>query len=406
MFYVGIDWADQKYDITILDEPGAVMSKPFTIKKTQQDFEQLLGRFRKMSDDPQQFKIGIETPHNLIVDFLIERGYEVFALFPGAMKSFRKRYRSSGARDDVFDAFVLADVIRTDKKCWRKVDFGSELVREIRILARDHHQKIEDQTALTNRLRSTLKEYYPEYIQFFSDVACPSSLAFIQNYPDFNSAGELTCEQLAAFFKEQNLRNGKKLNKIYNLLHQKHLEVPQTLVRTKKLKALATVQELLSLAPTMEMYKNLLEQLLGQHPDGEIFLSYPGAGFIMAARLLSIFGDNRELYGDVSELQGLAGSCPVTAKSGKNFKVIYYRVACNKFFRDVMINLAFSSLRQAKWAMAYYQKHKELGKTHQHTLRCLANIHLRVLFAMWKKRCKYDENVFLAQRARVSISTN
>ena len=225
MYYVGIDWADQKYDIVILDDRGDFVSKLFTINKSQKGFEKLLDRLRELSYDPQQFMIGIETPHNLVVDFLIDLGYFVFAIFPGSMKSFRKRYRSSGARDDGFDAFVLADVRRTDKRCWRKVDFGSDLVREIRIVAIDHHQKVEDHTALSNRLRSTLKEYYPEYIQFFSDVACPCSLAFIQGYPDFNSARQLTREQLSAFFKEQNLKNEKKVNKIYNLLHQKHLIV-------------------------------------------------------------------------------------------------------------------------------------------------------------------------------------
>jgi transposase len=401
MFFIGIDWADQKYDIMILNESGKVISDLITISKSRKDFERFLDRIRKLSPCAQDVKVGIETPHNLIVDFLIELGYSVFALFPGSMKSFRKRYRSSGARDDEFDAFVLADVLRTDTRCWRKVDFGSDLVREIKILVQDHHTLVEQQTALINRLRSTVKEYYPEYVQFFNDVACPSSLAFIQTYPDFQLAKTTTRGQLSAFFKEQNLRNHKKVERIYNILHQKHLQVSEILVRAKKLKAMATVQELLSLTPSVKMYAEQLEQLLKQHPDSEIFLSYPGAGPVTAARLLAFFGDNRKLYVDVSELQALAGTCPVTEKSGKNFKVIYYRVACNKLFRDIMINLAFSSLRQAKWAMAYYQNHKKHGKTHQHALRCLANIHLKILFAMWKSRTKYDENIFLAQRARV-----
>jgi len=385
-----------------LDDWGDFVSKQFTIKKSQKGFEKLLDRLRKLSFDPQQFMIGIETPHNLLVDFLVDLGYCVFAIFPGSMKSFRKRYRSSGARDDGFDAFVLADVRRTDKRCWRKVDFGSDLAREIRILAIDHHQKVEDRTALSNRLRSTLKEYYPEYNHFFSNVACPSSLAFIQNYPDFNSARQLNREQLAAFFKELNLNNRGKVNKIYNLLHQKHIIVQDTLVRTKQLKALATVKELLALNPIIDEYFNRLEQLLDLHPDSEIFLSYPGVSIVLAARLLAFFGDNRELYNGASELQSLAGTCPVTEKSG-NFEVIYYRIACNKLFRDVVNSLAFSSLRQAKWAMAYYQKHRESGKKHQHTLRCLANVHIRILFALWKNRTKYDENIFLAQRARVEF---
>ena len=177
MYYVGIDWADQKHDVTILDANGQVILGNWTLPKSQAGFEELLDRLRKLSDNPEELHIGIETPHNLLVDFLVDSGYPVFAIFPGAMKSFRKRYRPSGARDDRFDSFVLADVKRTDTACWRRVDFGSEAVREIRLLARDHHGLVESHVALHNRLRSTLKEYYPEYVHFFANVACATSLA-------------------------------------------------------------------------------------------------------------------------------------------------------------------------------------------------------------------------------------
>jgi hypothetical protein len=128
------------------------------------------------------------------VDFLMDRDYVVLAMFTGAMKSLRKRYRASGARNDRFDAFVLVDVLRTDTRCWRQVDFGSDLVREIRVTVQDYHAVVAVHTALTNQLGGTLKTYYPEYHQFFNDIACPSSLAFIQAYPDINAAHQLTRE--------------------------------------------------------------------------------------------------------------------------------------------------------------------------------------------------------------------
>jgi hypothetical protein len=410
MYYVGIDWADQKYDVMIVDHHGTIISQNLTIKKNPSGFEQLLDRLRRLSDDPQQFKIGIETPNNLVVDFLVDLGYPVFALFPGSMKSLRKRYRTSSARDDQFDAFVIADTLRTDQanpkavSIWRAVDFGSELVREIRLLAHDHHDLVAAHTAFSNSLRSTLKEYYPEYIQFFADVACASSLAFLQAYSDFAAASQLPSQRLAAFFKEQHWYRRHTVNKIYALLHSKALQVPPALIRAKKLKALACVKNLLVLTADIEQYTQRLKELVEQHPDGQIFLSYPGVSHVTAARLLAIFGDNRALYADISELQGRTGTCPVTEKSGDDFRIIYFRRACNKFYRDVMQRLAFSSMHIAAWAKAFYQKHRALGKTHSHALRCLANLHSRILFAMWKNRTRYDENIFLAQRARHLIA--
>lgn len=411
MYYVGIDWADQKYDVMIVDHNGTAVSPLVTIKKNAAGFEQLLDKFRQLSDDPQQFKIGIETPNNLVVDFLVDLGYPVFALFPGAMTSLRQRYRASGARDDQFDAFVIADALRTDQarqatpSIWRAVDFGSELVREIRLWAHDHHDLIAERVRLTNSLRSTLKEYYPEYIAFFADIACATSLAFLQAYPDFDSASQLTRQQLVDFFKERHWRRRpiQTVNNIYERLQAKHLTVPAALIRTKKRKALALAKKLLAVAAEIEQYTQQLKELIEQHPDGQIFLSYPGVSYVTAARLLAIFGDNRELYADVRELQGRTGTCPVTEKSG-NFKITYFRRACNKFYRDIMQLLAFSSLRMASWAKAFYQKHRAQGHAHSHALRCLANLHLRILFAMWKNRACYDEKIFLAQRARHLIA--
>jgi transposase len=400
MYYVGIDWADQKHDGMILDHTGRVIFGPWSIKKNHAGFEQMADHLRNLSQDPEEFKIGLETPHNLLVEFLVDLDYPVYALFPGSMKSFRKRYRPSGARDDAFDAFVLADVLRTDSACWRKVDFGSDIIRETRLLVRDHHHLGHLQIDLSNSLRATLKSYYPEYIHFFSNVACPSSLAFLVAYPDLDSARKLSPQALRDFFKEHNLHNNRLINQIYTRLQQSPLRVAPTVVRAKTLKAMASAKQLIVLAHQIKPYTQRLEALVQKHPDGEIFLSYPGVSYVMAARLMALFGDNRERYLHVNELQALAGTCPVTEQSGKRFRVVYYRTACNKFYRDIMHNLAFSSLKAAPWAMAYYKHHRTLGKNHNHTLRCLGNLHLRILFAMWKHRELYDENIFLAQRAR------
>lgn len=400
MYYVGIDWADQKHDVTVVDEQGAIALKNFTIKKSPAGFTQLLEKLRHLSAEPAAFKIGIETPHNLLVDHLLDFDYAVFTRFPGTMKSLRKRYRPSSARDDAFDAFVLADALRTDKTCWRAIDLGSELVREIRLCARHHHQLLEEHVAAGNSLRATLKEYYPEAVEFFADVTCANARAFWCAYPDFAAAAQLTQEELAAFFKEHHLRNGKIVQAIYARLRQPHLAVAAPLIRVKKIKALSCVKRLETLAADLALYERRLEELVTQHPDGKIFLSYPGVAAATAARLLALFGDNRALYTDVRELQALAGTCPVTEKSGKNFHVVYFRRACNKFYRDTMHYLAFSSLKEAPWARAYYERHRSAGHKHSHALRCLANVHLRVLFAMWQTSTCYDENLFLAQRAR------
>jgi transposase len=402
MFYVGIDWADQKHDFVVLDEAGQYVVKPKTIEKSYDGFEQLRATLTKVSTDPGKVKVAIETSHNLIVDFLVELGYSVSVLFPGLMPGFRKRYRVSGARDDIFDAYVLADSLRTDKNCWHEVKPGSDLTRQIRVLARDHHDMLDKRVVLINSLRATLCLYYPEYIHFFQAFYCKTSLAFLAQYPDFEAARKLSVEEILQFFKEHGYNNSKAAGRIHACLQQPHIHVPQPLIEAKKYKALSLCRMIQYMNASVAAYESRLKELVCQHPDGHIFLSYPAVAFINAARLISLFGDDRSRFQCVEQPRSLCGTCPVTDRTGGNDKrgAIYFRRACNKYYRDVIQQVAFSSLSQCKWAKHYYDRHRNSGHFHNHAVRALANQHLKILFAMWKNKTQYDENIFLAQKQR------
>lgn len=407
MYYVGIDWADQKYDIVTVDEQGNRPIAYFTIPKSHEGFYKLLNQMSNLSSNPNEILFGIETPNNILVDFLLGFGYQLYWIQPGSMKGNRKRFRLSGARDDEFDAFVIANVVRTDLLYLRQIDFGSDLVRELRILVTDHHQLVDEQSALANRFHASVKEYYPEYSLFFRDITCPTSLSFIESYPTFNDARRLSEEQISLFLKEHGyVMRHKKADNIYQMLRQPNLIAAPIIVNTKKIKTSCLIEQLAQISKDIKFYVDKIKTVLDKHPDSEIFLSYPGVGEILAARLIAMIGDNRNLFNSANEVQSLAGCCPVTEKTGKNTRSIYFRRSCNKFYRDTIHNLAFSSLTKAKWAYSYYKKHREAGKTNAHALRCLANLHLKILFAMWKNHTKYDENIFLAQRSRIRIFKN
>ena len=411
MFYVGIDWADQKYDLFILNDQGEPVGQPLVIKKSAADFQALLLRLRKLSPNPTDLKIGIETPHNVLIDFLLAAGYPIFVMHPAAMKSFRKRYRTTNARDDCYDSYVLADVLRTDVACWHKIDRDSELTEEIRMLAVDHHHLIQEQTELHNVFRETLKAYYPEYVHFFKDLSCSTSLAFCQTYSHFAAAAKLTQEQLQAFFKEHHLWNWKRIQRIYQTLQQKPMVDAESTIHIKSTKALTYAALLVEANKSCQVYEQKIKDRLQQHPDYELFDSFPGVGDVTAARLIALFGDHRERYENVSAIQSIAGTCPVTESTGydqkskKGYRVVYFRQGCNKVYRSFIYTMAFASLTKASWAKAYYDQHRAKGHTHPHALRCLANLELKILFSMWKNRTPYDENIFLAQKTRHELKS-
>ena len=407
MYYVGIDWADQKHDIAVVDATGYEIISNMEIPKNYCGFEQLLDTLRGLSQTTRDFKIGIETPHNLLVDFLLDLDYPLYVLNPVAIKGLRKQYRPSGAFDDTFDAFVLAIALLHNQYSWRHIDLGSEPVREIRLLVRDHYHLIKTRTALIANLSAAVKMYYPEYVQFFSNIQCKASLTFLERYPNCQIAQKLSFDELKHFFKEQKAYT-IDVEKIYALLHQPHIPIPAPLLAAKKLRAINCVNMLKKLAEDIDIYAARIKALVEKHPDAKRFKTYPGVADLSAARLLGIFGDNRKRYSHYSELAMLAGTCPITERSGAFKHNVYFRRICNKFFRYSLRQISFASLKQQGWIRNYYNKQRVKGKGHNHALRCLANQHLRILFAMWKNKTEYDENIFLAQKARhqIKIETN
>ena len=137
--------------------------------------------------------------------------------------------------------------------------------------------------------------------------------------------------------------------------------------------------------------------LFEQHPDRAIFASLPGAGELLAPALLSKFGDDRARFPSPASLQALAGTCPVTDKSGKR-RVIKFRHACDRQFRHIVQQWARHSLRKSVWANAYWQQVRPRCQSDSHALRCLANRWLAVAWKLWQTGQPYDQTYHLQQR--------
>ncbi|MCH7764021.1 MAG: IS110 family transposase [Candidatus Marinimicrobia bacterium] len=166
---------------------------------------------------------------------------------------------------------------------------------------------------------------------------------------------------------------------------------------------IAIVEQLTSLYNQMKEYDREIKRLLEKHPDKDIFLSLPGAGDNLASRILSHLGDDRSRYQCVGEVRPLAGVAPVTKQSG-NYMSVRFRYGCRKPFRNALQLFAFCSLTRSQWAYHYYQKHREMGKTHNHALRLLADKWLKIIFSMWKKHIVYDERIFLSDSMKHAMN--
>lgn len=402
MFYTGIDWADDHFDFCIVDESGKRI-KQFRVQKNIQGFTKAVDHLRNLSAQVEQIPVAIETPNSLLVDYLMELKYTVYSINPKSVDRYRDRYRTSKAKDDYFDAYVLANVLRTDRHNYRPVSFGSDLVRELKILTQDREALVNTRTRLSNQLRACLKTYYPVACELFSALLIPVALEFLKTFPTLDAARRCPRQKMIEFLKAHHIYDQRSAKMICDKLQQEPIPIDPVVIRAKSRQMMTLVGLLIPLCQQIEDYDKQIAELLDKHPGKDIFLSLPGAGNNLAARLLSQMGDNRSRYQHVNQVQVYAGTAPVTRQSG-DYKHVKFRWSCNKHFRNTLQLFSFCSLSESAWAYRYYQRHRKMGKTHNHALRCLGNQWLKIIFSMWKSNQPYREETYLVGMAKYVLA--
>ncbi len=399
---IGIDWADDHHDICLMDPEGKIL-KEFQILQGIDGFHQFGIELKKYEKD--QVLICIETNHGLLFEHLACMPHKLFVVNPGALVDYRKRYHVSGAKDDKIDARLLANFLRTEKHRLRPYQMNGDLVETLKLLTEDRARLLKNKIRMQLQLIDTLKQYYPIALELFSDIATAIGLAFLEEYPTPEKAQKVSLNELKRFLKKQRYSWPKRLEEIFSLLQKEQPRARALFVEAKTQFVMVMIPQIRLITGQIAFYDKRISECFKQHPDHDMFSSLPGVAEGLGPRLLSSLGDFRDRFSGFNEIQCLAGTAPVTKRSGKQC-FVHFRVACNKSFRNTMQQMAFSSLKESIWAKHYYQEQRQKGKTHNMAVRALANKWLRAIYALWIHGTSYDENVHLAHMKRISLIAN
>jgi transposase len=393
MWYAGIDWADTNHDIVVINEAGRKVAQ-VRVEHSASGLNNLV-RFLREIAPLDQIACIIETKHGLLITALLEAGV---ALYPVNPKTIDRKRSPAGAKTDQVDAYLLAKYGRSEWADLRRLDPDSPKIAELKALTRDQDSLIQSQTRLLNQLTACLKAYYPVALTLFSKLAQPSTLAFLQAYPTPEAARHATVEQIRQVLSQTGHTTAKKVApQLYEQLHQTQLEADPVTIRTKSRLMLALVLQLSALLPQIAAYDEEITRLFLTHEDKDVFSSLPRAGKRIAPRLLAQWGDDRRRYSSGESIAALAGVSPVPWESG-NYATVHQRFACVKPLRNVLYQFAWESTLQEPWAQDYYDRKRREGKSHSMALRALAQIWVRIIFAMWHKHEPYQPAIFLAAK--------
>ena len=400
MLYFGMDWSEDHHNLCIRNASGAAISR-VAFEHSLAGFERMEVERRKLNVPASDCPVAIETSYNLVVDFLLEHDYPVYLVPPQATEGYRNRQRSSGAHDDDSDAALLADILRTDRESHRRLRPNTALtqqllapVRLIEILRRSIQRQ-------SNQLRAVLRRTYAPAVGLFSDLTAPITLQFLRQYPTACEAQALSREAFETFLREHGYTRSDLIPLRYARLLEPAPAAHPAVVQAYRSQVQALAHVLLPQVRCRTQALAQLEQLFHQHPDAPLFDSLPGAGPLLAPALLAKFGDHRDRFPAAADVQALAGTCPVTERSGKR-KRVKFRRGCDKEFRRIAQQFALASLSQSGWASAYWQEIRPHCHSDSHASRILANRWLAIIWTLrvWQTRQPYDEAFHLQQRAR------
>lgn len=394
--YIGIDWSEKKHDVCYQHENGEVL-RTIVIEHSMTGFAALERAREELGVTTEQCVVGLETAHNLLVDYLWDQSYEeVYVLPPNTVKSAQGRYRQSGAKDDRWDARLIADMLRTDRQRYAPWKPDSPLTRQIRATVRFLGQTKKDIRRQSNRLRAVLLRYYPAALHVFSRLESPITLAFIQRYPTPQAGAAVSFEAFKAFSREHQHTQPKKWARNYSRLLAPFPEANQATVDTYQPQAVALAETLEMLVKRKQDWMKRLKFLYAQHPDREIYAALPAAGDFLEPALLAKMGDDRQRFPSPGVLQAVAGTCPITKRSG-NRRYVIYRKACDRDFRNIVQQWAKLTLDVSPWAQAYYRSVRPHCRRENDALRRLANRWLAILWKLWQERQIYDQDYHLKQ---------
>jgi transposase len=130
-----------------------------------------------------------------------------------------------------------------------------------------------------------------------------------------------------------------------------------------------------------------------EHRDVEILASLPGVGRQITATMLAEAAQPLAER-DYDTLRTNAGTAPVTKRSGKRYRLVQMRRACNQRLREAAYHWGRNSLRWDPPSRAYYERLRRAGQTHGRALRSVMDRWFRILIAMLKHRTLYDPTRF------------
>ena len=397
---IGLDWAAEKHDTSVWDTATG-KSRHQVIEHTPEALAEWLNELQTRYPG-QRLALCLEQSRGALIYALMGHAFlDLYPINPVTLARYREAFAPSRAKDDPVDARLLSEILRLHRDklaVWKPDD---EQTRTLGFLNEERRKAVNLRTKLALRLQSALKLYFPQALQWTgTDMASPMACAWLLKWPTLEAVRRARPQTIRAFFYAHNCRSAKHIESVIAAIPAaKPLTQDAAVLAVQPMTVQMLAKQLQLLHKSIAAYEKQIQALFEQHPDAFLFESLPGAGKILAPRLLCAFGTDRARYPTAQNVQTYAGVAPVIERSGKGCWT-HWRWNCPKFLRQTFHEYAKSSILYSAWARAYYDQQKQRGKRHNAAIRSLAFKWIRIIHRCWQTHTPYDETLYLQALAR------
>jgi transposase len=405
-WYGGVDWASKEHLVRLTDVAGEPLGERTFEHGGPGLVEMTAWLVATSGAEPGQIHVAIEVPHGPVVETLIERGFNVYAINPKQLDRFRDRFTLAGAKDDSRDAEVLASALRTDPRCFRLLAAADPIVVELREWSRIAEDLTVERNRLTNRLREQLWRYYPAVLELESDLSAEWLLDLWQTVPTPAKAVRVREATVAKLLKRHRIRR-LDARRVLDTLRQPpitvlagtteaasaHILTLSARIRllNRQLKEANARLDRLTARLAQSMQAETAETEPGQareQHDVTILDSLPGVGRIVLATLLAEASDALQRR-DYHALRSLTGVAPVTKRSGKRC-IVVRRHACHPRLANAVYHWSSNAVQHDPTSRSKYHALRQRGHSHGRALRSVADRLLNVACAMLRRGTLFD----------------
>ena len=394
--FLGIDWASKSHAMSLQSASGDQWEDA-TISSCPKRVDQFIAELKeRFGNGP--IAVGVEMSKGALIDQLQTHDcFDIYPINPATSTRYRKAFTPSGAKDDLPDARLHRDLIRLHRERFRVLQPVSDADRRLDTLTKARRKLCDHRKELENKLRNNLKDYYPLALEVAGELKKPMGCAFLLKWPDQPSLLRARRTTIESFYRKAGSRSSHRIAERLEMIEAATVLTDNPAINEPMAAyTISLVRQITVLNEEIAKFDKQIAEVYAEHPDADLWKSFPGSGSVMAPRLAAAWTMDRSRFCEARAMQLYSAIAPVRENSGES-EWIHRRWSKPQFLHQTFWEYAHHSVHHCRWANAFVASQMAKGKKRSTALRALAFKWQRIMFRCWQDEKPYDDEAYEEQ---------